>query len=259
MLEIVKFLNLGEWTITVLTAIAIWKWILKGLAEKWFQNRLDLQKQEISSALQIQKDLVLQKAEFEKVKLERVLPLLEQINGVVSEHKMMHNTYVSMILNKGGLPSEFEAKRVKLDEEIINSLSSIAIYLPAEFRGLVYQLRKVVSCSWREPLQTYYLLLEKGGKKCVVDICSQPNDLYNTLIDCFYDMCNKYLGICDAEITYVNLMKRHGFNELIEPLELNSAQNFMWKYLLLHEYVSINDRSEIIGLIEQEYNEKAAV
>lgn len=261
MLETIKFLNLGEWAVSVVAAIAIWKWILKGLAEKWFQNRLDLQKQEVNSALQIQKDLALQQAEFEKVKLERVLPILEQFNGAISEHKMMYNTYVSLIFNKGGILPDFESKRVKLDEEVIESLASIAIYLPPEFRGLAYQLRKVVSCSWKDPLQTYYLLLEKGGIKCVADVCAPSNDLYSDLMDCFYDMCNKYLGISNHEQSYASLLKRHGFSdsEFLEPTNLNAAQNFVWKYLLLHEYFGVNDRAEVLELIEQEYEAESAV
>ncbi|WP_394167497.1 hypothetical protein [Photobacterium piscicola] len=261
MLETIKFLNLGEWAISVVAAIAIWKWILKGLAEKWFQNRLDLQKQEVNTALQIQKDLALQQAEFEKVKLERVLPILEQFNGAIFEHKMMYNTYVSLIINKGGILPDFESKRVKLDEEVIESLASIAIYLPPEFRGLVYQLRKAVSCSWRDPLQTYYLLLEKGGIKCVVDVCAPSNDLYSDLVDCFYDMCNKYLGISNHEQTYASLLKCHGFIdcEFLEPTNLNAAQNFVWKYILFHEYFGINEHAEVLGLIEQEYKAESVV
>lgn len=253
MIEIIKFLNIGEWAVAVLIIVSLWKWVVKSLVEKWFQNKLDLQKQAVGSALQIQKDLAIKKAEFEKIKLERVLLLLEEINTVASEHKMMQNTHSSLIVNKGGLPESFEAQRVLLDTKMITALSSIAIYLPVELRSLVNQLRKIISCSWKEPLQTYYLLLEKGTINCVSDVCSQPNDLYNDLLDCFYDMCNKYLGLVVTDESYKDILKRHKFSDSIKPISPNPAQHFLWQYLLLHEYVSIAERSEVIANIEKAY------
>lgn len=101
MIEVIEFLNLGEWAVVVLSVVVMWHWVVKGLVEKWFQNKLDFQKHKVGSALQIQKGMAVRKAEFEKVKLDRVLPLLEDTNSVISEHKLMNNLYVSWIVNKG--------------------------------------------------------------------------------------------------------------------------------------------------------------
>lgn len=112
MLEVSKFLNLGEWTVAVLSIVALWHWVIKALAEKWFQYKLDLKKQEISTALHIQKEISRQKVEFEKVKLERVLPRLEGISTVINEHRMMHSNFVSTIYSKSGIPNNFDARNI---------------------------------------------------------------------------------------------------------------------------------------------------
>lgn len=253
MIEVIEFLNLGEWAVVVLSVVLLWHWVVKGLVEKWFQNKLDLQKQEIGSALQIQKDIAIRKAEFQKVKLERVLPLLEDMNSVISEHKLMNNSYSSWVANQGGIPEDFEKKRVDLDRRLLKSLYSAEIYLPNQLRAVIRRIRMIVSCSWKDPLSTYHLLLEKGTVNCVTDVCNDANDLYSDLLNCFYDMCNKYLGISEYEESYNDILNRYSFSNDINPIDPNPAQSFLWKFILLHEYVSGEERSEVIMDIERAY------
>ncbi|PHS60710.1 MAG: hypothetical protein COB00_14815 [Alcanivorax sp.] len=261
MIEIIEFFNLGEWAVVVLSVVVIWHWVVKGLVEKWFQNKLDLQKQEVGSALQIQKDIAIRKAEFEKVKLDRVLPLLEDMNSVVSQHKLMNNSYVSWIVNKAGIPEDFEKKRVALDEQLLKSIYSAEIYLPNQIRAVIRQIRKIVSCSWKDPLPIYHLLLEKGTFNSVTDVCNDANDLYGDLINCFYDMCNKYLGVSECEESYSDILNRFNFSNDVNPIDPNPAQSFLWKFILVHEYVSGGEKSEVIMGIERAYkvseNDKA--
>ena len=261
MLEIAEFLKVGEWiggwTVVVLSIIALWRWVIKSLVEKWFQSKLDLQKQEIGSALNVQKEISRQKIEFEKVKLERVLPLLEEINGIINEHRMMHSNFVSAIRKKGGIPNDFEDKRLELDIKFVKALPAIAIYLPKELRALLYQLRSIVSCCfWNEPLKIYYLLLEEGTINSVSDVCSHKNNLYSDLRDCFYDMCNKYLGLSTADESYEEILFRHNFSENIEPTNLNPAKMFFWRFLLIPEYVHPVERDQAIKAIKKAYNVK---
>ncbi len=253
MIEVIEYLNLGEWAVMVLSIVVLWRWVVKSLVEKWFQNKLDLQKQEVVSTLQIQKDIAIRNAEFQKVKLERVLPLLEDINSVISEHKLMNNSYVSWIANKAGIPEDFERKRVSLDGRLLKSLYSAEIYLPIQFRALIRQIRKIVSCSWKDPLPIYYLLFEKGAFICVMDVCNDSNDLYSDLLNCFYDMCNKYLGISKCEESYSEILNRHRFSNDINPIDPNPAQSFLWKFILVHEYVNGDERLEAIRGIERAY------
>jgi hypothetical protein len=254
MIEVIKFLNLGEWTIGVLSVVVIWHWVVKDLAGKWFQNKLDLKKQEIGTTLGIQKDIAIRKAEFEKVKLDRALPLLEEINSVIFEHKLMNNSYISWVANKASIPDEFENHRLSLDKRILNSICSADIYLPRQIRSVIHQIRKIVSCSWKEPTTIYYLLFNNGTLNSIRDVCNDSNDLYADLINCFYEMCNKYLGISDCEESYSDILRRFNFSDEATPLNPNPAQRFLWNCILVHEYVSSDEKSEAIIGIEQAYN-----
>lgn len=253
MIDVLDFLNLGKWAAVVLVIVVLWRWVFKDFSEKWFQNKLDLRKQEVESALQIQKDIAIREAEFQKIKLERVLPLLETMNSVISEHKLMNNSYASWIANKAGIPEDFEKKRVDLDGQLLKSLYASDIYLPNQLREVVRQIRKIVSCSWKDPSSIYYLLLEKGGVSCVYDVCNDANDVYGDLLNCFYDMCNKYLGANGDDQSYTEILNRHGFSSDVKPTSQNSAKRFLWNYILVHEYVSGEERSEALAQIEREY------
>ncbi|WP_219623838.1 hypothetical protein, partial [Vibrio parahaemolyticus] len=85
----------------------------------------------------------------EKVKLERVLPLFEAVNSAISEHKMVFSTYMHYVVNRCGSSERLEEERLKCDEKMIAAISSLSIYLPDEFRIVVYRLRTVISCYTR--------------------------------------------------------------------------------------------------------------
>jgi len=254
MIEVIKELNLGEWAVAVLVISALWRWVLKGFVEKWFQHNLSLKSKEIEFLLKTQQDITVRNAEFEKVKLEKALPLLESLSSVISEHKRMNNSYMSWIINKGGMPGNFEEKRVELDGKLLDSLSSAEIYFPNEHRHVTRQIRKIVSCSWRDPSQIYYQLLDIGTYDSVADVCSDTNDIYQDLLSCFYDMCNKYTGTSECNESYKEILLRHNFSSDVKPIEVNPAQNFLWRHILLHEYTNRADKEKAIEEVKNEYS-----
>lgn len=251
MLEIIKSLHLGEWATFVVVASLLWKFVIKSFVDSWFKNKLEMHKQEVGLALQLQKDLVLKQAEFEKIKLERVLPLLEGVNGSLSEHKMMFNSYVSYIINKGGLPEKLEALRLEQDTKIISNISSLAIYLPEEFRALVYQLRKVISCSWHQPIVIYRILHSFNAAQ-QVPLAAQ--DLYIDLVECFYSMCNKYLGLGNESLTYMEILNAHNLDHEASTTKLDPVNQLAYKFILLHEYFGSSEKSEAQAKVENLFN-----
>ena len=82
-MELITKFNLIEWATVLAFITALWKFVLKSAFEIWWKNKLEEQKQEVGNALSIQRDLTLKKIEFEQIKLERVLPLLEEINSAI--------------------------------------------------------------------------------------------------------------------------------------------------------------------------------
>lgn len=254
MLEIIEELHLGEWATFVIVVTALWKFVFKSLVDSWFKNKLELQKQEVNNALQIQKDLVLKKAEFEKIKLERVLPLLEGVNSAIASHKMLFNTYMQYIVNKCGDKEKLEQIRLENDEKMISFMPSLSIYLPDEFRSLVYQLRKIVSCSVRDPVVTAKVLREIGAGK-TVPLLAQ--DLYSDLINCFHAMCNKYLGLSESESSYKDILDHFDLNKKSYTIKSDPENDLAWKFLLLHEYYGSGEQFEAQSNVERLYKLRA--
>jgi len=246
-LEIIRNLHLGEWATFVLVAYLLWKFVIKSFVEAWFKNKLEMQKQEVGLSLQLQKDLALKQAEFEKIKLERVLPLLEGMNASLSEHKMMFNSYISYIINKGGLPEDFEDIRLEQDKKIVSNLSSLSIYLPEEFRNLLFQLRKVISCSWHEPIIIYRIL---HSFNAVQQVPLAAQDLYIDLLECFYSMCNKYLGLGNEALSYIEILNAHNLNHEAATTKLDPVNQLAYKFILFHEYFGSGEKSEAQSKVE---------
>jgi len=196
----------------------------------------------------IEKDANLKSIEFEYVKLNRVLPLLEEINSGIHEHSMMMESYIHAIRNKAGLREGIENDRLEVDKKIIQNLSQLGIYLPEEFRRLLNTIRCVVSCSWVEPVKMSRVLSSTGGK---VHILKASSELQKVLIACFYDMCSSYLRASNEVIDYASLLKAHNLDERAEPILNDSVSKLAWMFILMPEYYSDSDI-----VIEQEAVEK---
>lgn len=253
MLELVKEMNLGQWTIFVIVVSVLWKFVFKSLVDSWFKNKLEMQKQEVGIALLIQKNIAVKQAEFEKIKLERVLPLLEEVNSALSEHRMMFSNYSSYIVNKCGTIDKIEQERLIQDKRIIKAMSSLSIYLPEEFRELIFQLRKVVSCSWRDPVTIYRVLHDIGDTR---NIPSLANDLYDDLSNAYYSMCNKYLGVLEENVSYTSILKSNDLDLNSYTLKIDPENQLAWKFILLHEYYGSNELVEAQRLVDELYKRK---
>ncbi|HHF0488950.1 TPA: hypothetical protein ACPHTX_004344 [Vibrio antiquarius] len=254
MLEIIDRLNLGEWATLVIVVSILWKTVFKSLVDSWFKNRLELQKQEVGNALQIQKDIALKQAEFEKVKLERVLPLFEAVNSAISEHKMVFSTYMHYVVNRCGSSERLEEERLKCDEKMIAAISSLSIYLPDDFRIVVYRLRTVVSCYTRDPQTTANTLRSFGAGKTIPPLAQ---DLYKDLTDCFHSMCAKYLGISDEDKSYSDLLSKYSLDSEAKTTKIDPENALAYKFLLLHEYYGSGEQVDAQLAVEQLYNKNA--
>ncbi|ACQ92686.1 hypothetical protein Tola_1059 [Tolumonas auensis DSM 9187] len=144
----------------IISVFTLWKYVLKSVFEDWSKNRLEIKKIEITNSLDTQKNLILKQTEFEILKLNRILPALEKLNSNFYNHWLMFNTYVSYIVNKAGLPDDFEKNRLELDRQMVDCITQLSIYLPSEFRILINKIRLLASNSWKPPHIVYYHLLE---------------------------------------------------------------------------------------------------
>jgi hypothetical protein len=245
MLELIKALQFEKWAVPIVFVILLWQYVLKSAFELWLKHQSEMQKQQIGNTLAIQKELVIKQTEFETVKLERVLPLLEEINGTILKHNMMFRTYTSAIVNKSGYPDNMEALRLEQDEKIIKAISSISIYIPSEFRILLYKIRRVISCSWDDSLRMYRVLREIGNTE---EVPFAAQALYSDLVNCYYEMCNNYIGIGDKAQNYSDILSNHNLNSDVVTTKTDPINQLAWKFILLPEYYGDNN------IIEAQYN-----
>ena len=235
MIEFLKsFKGLGTFATILIGCYLAWKFILSSMFEIWLKNKLEIRKQELSISLSLEKETAIKMAEFEIVKLNRVLPLLEAVNNSIQSHKMMHQSYLNAILNKGGIADNFESERLKIDEDLVKKISELSIYLPNEFRKLLYTIRCVISCSWVEPLTLNRVLRDIGGIKDVLDAAS---NLYSELTNCFFSMSAKYVGSTKNDSSYNEILKEHNLDDdTASTIRQDAINQLSWKYILLPEY-----------------------
>lgn len=218
--------DLGQGATWVAVVILLWKFVFKGAFESW-----------LKSFLETQKELAIKKAEFERIKLDKCLPLLEKINGAIAQHSMMFYSYSKAITNQWGYSENLEELRLEQDRIISTAISDISIYLPSEFRMLLYKIRKVISCSWHpDPVQQHRALREVCSASEVMKVMSSEAVLYQDLCDCFYAMCNKYIGASDYEKSYSKILDAHFLDKKADTKRRDPVSQLALKHFLLHEY-----------------------
>lgn len=239
--EFIKSLNLGTWGMLLLGAYLVWRFILKDAFEICLKSDFEYKNQNNLESLKSQRELILKQLEFERVKLERLLPAIEQINESIQLYRLMQANYSLLIANRSPLPTDFEAKRVEIDEKILSSISKITIYVKPEFRELLYQLRKIISCSWQDPKSVNVALKESG---CLKEALTTYNDMLHDLYNCFFDMCRATFQVSADTDNYNQFLSKYNLNESIEPKNYTPIISIAWKYLLLLEFYDFTEVSD---------------
>ena len=238
-MELINTLNLVEWVTVLAFITGLWKFVLKSAFDIWWKNKLEEQKQEVGNSLSIQRDIILKQVEFEQVKLERVLPILEEINSAISEHNLMFNTYMHAIANNISYPDGLEEFRLEQDKKMVSALSKISIYIPFEFRVLLYQIRRVISCSYRDAELTCSVLRSCGSSS---EIALAAQDLYSELIDCYYSMCSEYISSTSKPKALSEILISHQLDHSAKTNRLDPINQLAWKFLVLPEYHDSNEQ-----------------
>lgn len=250
-----EFSQLSGWVASLVLMALAWKLFLSSMWDKWFSHVLATRANDISNALAIQKDLAVKKAEFESVKLNKALPLLERMNGLIYTHNMLFSEYMRATLNNFNGLDSWESERVKVDTEMIEVLSALSIYLPIEFRGFIVTLRKIVSCSFRDTKVIYGCLNSIGP---VEDQVRSIQESYFKAIDCFHSLCGKYVGSENNEISYMEILNKFGFDKNAQPIMDTAISALVWKFILLPEYFGSSEQVEAQCKLEAFFASKDA-
>lgn len=251
-----EFSQLSGWVAAIVLMALAWKFFLSSMWDKWFSHMLTTRASDISNALAIQKDLAVKKAEFESVKLNKALPLLERMNGLIYKHNMLFSEYMRAVLNNIDGRDDWEEERLKVDKEMVDVLSALSIYLPVEFRAFIVTARKIVSCSFKDTKMLYGCLKSIGPVK---DQVHSINESYFKAIDCFYSLCGKYVGSENDKITYLEILNKFGFDDSARPIMNTAISALVWKFVLLSEYFSSSDQVEAQSRLEAFFASKDAV
>lgn len=246
-----EFSQLSWWAAAIVLVSIAWKLFLSGLVDRWLSHKLEVRTAELAAALDVQKEAALRKMEFESIRINKAMPLIEKMNVLANAHAMVFQSYLGSIRNKLGAPKDWEKERLRIDTEFIEAMSVASIYLPREFRHHLFLMRRIFSCSLQDPIELYRSLRSAGPIHTQVD---EMNDRYNDAINCFRDMCGKYIGMYGNDMSYSGILRQYKFDESGQPIMEGSESRSAWKIVLLWEYFGSSARLEALDELASYYS-----
>lgn len=179
--------------------------------------------------------------------LDRVGPWLEELTQSIQTYHQMMSNYIGYILNKvPHIKSSFETQRFELDVKVLELVGKLQIYVPTEFRCIIFRIRKILSCSWQDPLEIYYLLLHTGGKFPRAPL-EAALTMVNDLIGCYIDMAFEFMRGMHSSAPYLALLHKHRLNTDGLPAESTVLIEVARAIILEHEYFDSSDRSHALN------------
>lgn len=235
---------------------AVCGFIFSQLISPWYKgyitNKFENDKSKKNHDLQLERELLYKEIEFEKIKLERVLPELEKINKLMYQHRITFNTHLFWIINKCGETKDIEAERVEMDGQLIEAITKISIYIPQEMRALLITYRKIVSCSWGDPNVLYNIFSETGQ---IEEVLSGAHDIYDDITSAFYEMTKNFLGLLKFDTDYKEIIKASQLkieSNLIYSLRKQPTHLVALKWLILHEYYGSHEKIKVLDALKAE-------
>lgn len=184
--------------------LLLWKCILNPAYSSYLEYKSEKEKMHEAVILDAQTKAVSTNYEFVATKLQRALPLLEDISLEFANYIMMFNSYLLCVSNNGIFDKKHESERLDIDSRLIEKIYKVSIYLPKELRVLLNQMRKIVSCSWKDSQIVSNIIREsKFNKNEVTNLASDVLIKYN---NCFYDLVKLFCSITKDKETYSDIL-----------------------------------------------------
>jgi hypothetical protein len=261
MLEIINNLvsTLGYSSIWVVAIITLFKFVIKPAYDSFLKNRLDvasikeqskykIEEMHEQSKLENENKLYSSKLELETIKMNNVLPVLEEINSLIMEHRLLYNSYTHSIVNKGGFPKDREQRRLEIDGKMIELKDKISIYLPVELRTLLNRCRVIMSVSWKEPIVLNRTLHSLDIKP--IFVLEKVNEIYSDYNECFYEMVSEYITVGSRNTDYSIILAKFNLQPNGEHCKNEPLYRVAKAYILYHEYTDSNEVFEVNQLFE---------
>ena len=133
-----------------------------------YASELEKQKSYENTLLESQKVALNSHSDIHLLKINRVFPVLEDINEMMYRYIVMTNTYfrnISLNTDFSKFP-ERETERCELDKKFLSNISRISMYLPEELSVVLFRFRIFMSHSWKSQDQ-FRMFVEGHHAGCV--------------------------------------------------------------------------------------------
>jgi hypothetical protein len=97
---------------------------------------------------------------------------------------------------------------------VINNIHKIGIYIPKEFRSHLNQIKKIVSCSWKEPILVYKLIIEAELNPEIT--LTRSNETYYNYLKVYHELTSHYMSLDNENKSYRKILLSNGFSDEVE-------------------------------------------
>ena len=263
-------INMTEYIVNIATSIGFsgitlfagFKWFV----QKKIESKIDMEakksitkyEKDIEAAnnekikqLELSNNLMVNQFEFDTYKKQIVFPELQKINSYIDEYIMLTNNYDRSILNKNSEYATYENRRLTLDEGIIESISTIKIYLPNDFSRLLERIRVIFSNSFRSPKTLYLEFINLGyHPQTPLDAKYKLLERYLTA---FLEMSRLYISMkSNEEKEYDHILANNMLDEDAKIRQFDTLTiEYAYKRLMLSEYYPSSEIVDIQNRIEE--------
>lgn len=117
--------------------------------EQEYKHRLDLELAKFNQESQKETNFTLNKYQIESIKINRVLPNLEEFSENVKQMHVLFNSYINALENRVDYSSK-ENARVDIHIKMLAISGKIDIYIPYELRKIINRMILLISNSFMD-------------------------------------------------------------------------------------------------------------
>ncbi len=175
-----------------------------------YVSELEKQKSYESAILESQKISLSSYSDVHLLRINRVFPVLEDVNEIMYRYIVMSNTYfrnISLQTDFSKFP-ERETERCELDKKFLSYISRISMYLPEEITRVLFRFRIFMSHSWKSQEQ-FRMFIDGYNAGRVSNECIEILENY---INCFQRMVYYYSKPFNEKFDYTDILNKYHIN-----------------------------------------------
>ncbi|MGM1055473.1 MAG: hypothetical protein ACQEWG_06265 [Bacteroidota bacterium] len=185
------------------------------------KHLLDLEQSRINQEFINETNISLNKFQIENIKVNRVLPILEELTKEVKNLQALLSTNLNTLFNKGD-SRFYEEKRVEIHTKLLDLSGKLDLYIPYEITQILNRLVLLSSNSFHNGTkydQNYLNIYEITNKK---DFFKNASEYLNDHYNVFFELIS----------VYIQEFKVHRKNDtkILDVLKENNFSTTDYKY-----------------------------